>query len=340
MPLYEDNNLAKRKKYAEEDDDFDNVASDFLLLEQLDEIDKAVPINTQLTQNITIRKPRERHYGTDVGTQPSTSTAHPILEDDLVQMTQKVTKLTSKNMELEGCVQMLKFKTENLEKEKIQLQATIIDVKNQSDKRLAEERALREKSERDLRSLKTTQDIDLKTKEFRERIQANHEAIAAEHQVANTSLVSRKVVVPRSRIGPHFPKSLADSNGLRHIFGHPKETDSHQMTFPVILTQETPNYIDGPPTKKFCIAPSIQYTYPGSAPHRNSMTDANVQVEIPSPYEALEGFSQKKVFDVLWKMSDEIEEDDFWSTLRYDAIRGFESNPQLLVNSVRIDRCT
>uniref|UniRef100_A0A0N5A7Q6 ATR-interacting protein n=1 Tax=Syphacia muris TaxID=451379 RepID=A0A0N5A7Q6_9BILA len=328
--------MIKRKKYSTDVDDFDNIESDLLLLEQLDEIDKALPVNNVPSQNITIRRCKGRCIQDNAGP-PSTGTLHPDVRGELLEMTQEANTLRMKNSELKGCLQMLKFKTENLEKEKEQLQATIIDVKNQSDKQVAEERALREKAEEDLRTLRTTQEIDQQSRMFHERLLANQPLISSIQQSnvspSNSPLISRKVVVPDRRTsGPHFPRNFTKgTDGLKYLFTHPKASDSAQMTFPVVLSQ---NYIGEPTAKRFATSRAPLQTRHNNQLDMCSSVDVEVQADIVSPYDALETFSKKKIFNVLWSMCDEIGKDDFWDTQLYDMLKGAESEPQLLIDAL------
>ncbi|EFO20337.1 hypothetical protein LOAG_08154 [Loa loa] len=150
---------------------------------------------------------------------------------DVYMLTQEINRLRRQLGDSLGENQMLMYKVKNLNRENALLQDNLIQIQQTFEQRFLEQKNDFEKTERDMRNVITYQEQDLRTKEFRDRLN-NSASVATENdraEMTETNSIGRqdspvirlkKVSIPSSRPGNCFPRSLNDSPMLRKAFGH------------------------------------------------------------------------------------------------------------------------
>ncbi|VDP15341.1 unnamed protein product [Onchocerca flexuosa] len=150
---------------------------------------------------------------------------------DVYMLTQEINKLRKHLGDSLGENQMLMYKVKNLNRENALLQDNLIQLHQTFEQRFLEQKSDFEKTERDMRNVITYQEQDLRTKEFRDRL--NNSALVATENTEVTAISGdgrkdsplirlKKVSIPSSRRGNCFPRTLNDSPLLRKTFGHYK----------------------------------------------------------------------------------------------------------------------
>uniref|UniRef100_A0A0M3ICC4 Uncharacterized protein n=1 Tax=Ascaris lumbricoides TaxID=6252 RepID=A0A0M3ICC4_ASCLU len=162
----------------------------------------------------------------------------------LTQMEEEIRRVKDENNDQSGEIQFLKFKIQNMDKEKAHLQSQLLEIRKTFEQRLDEERNRHERLEKELRDEITYQEQERRSNEFRERL-SNATAHSTDQQsqaimipssssdeVSAGVLQTRKVMLCSRRSGVPFPRSLNDSRNLASLFSHRKRTiDETQATF-------------------------------------------------------------------------------------------------------------
>ncbi|VDM07492.1 unnamed protein product [Wuchereria bancrofti] len=150
---------------------------------------------------------------------------------DVYMLTQEINRLRKQLGDSLGENQMLIYKVKNLNRENALLQDNLIQVHQSFEQRFVEQQNDFEKTERDMRNVITCQEQDLRTKEFRDRL--NNSALVAT-KIGHVELMEtnggvhqgspiirlKKVSIPNFRQGNCFPRTLNDSPILRKAFAH------------------------------------------------------------------------------------------------------------------------
>ncbi|CAG9540002.1 unnamed protein product [Cercopithifilaria johnstoni] len=166
---------------------------------------------------------------------------------DAYMLTQEINRLRKQLSDSLGENQMLIYKVKNLNRENALLQDNLIQIHQTFEQRFLEQKSDFEKTERDMRNVITYQEQDLRTMEFRDRLN-NSASVAAEIGHSEVSLLFKqlwnlieiskkasgsgrqespiirlkKVSIPSFRRGNCFPRTLNDSPILRKAFTHCK----------------------------------------------------------------------------------------------------------------------
>ncbi|VDM92142.1 unnamed protein product [Onchocerca ochengi] len=164
---------------------------------------------------------------------------------DVYMLTQEINKLRKHLGDSLGENQMLMYKVKNLNRENALLQDNLIQLHQTFEQRFLEQKSDFEKTERDMRNVITYQEQDLRTKEFRDRLNNSASVATGSAEVTeisgdghkdSPSVRLKKVTIPSSRRGNCFPRTLNDSPLLRKTFGHCKLVIND--TFRAIDSQE------------------------------------------------------------------------------------------------------
>uniref|UniRef100_A0A915PPI4 Uncharacterized protein n=1 Tax=Setaria digitata TaxID=48799 RepID=A0A915PPI4_9BILA len=166
---------------------------------------------------------------------------------DVHMLTQEINRLRKQLGDSLGENQMLSYKVRNLNRENALLQDNLIRVQENFEQKFLEQKSHFERSERDMKSVIVYQEQDLRTKEFRDRLN-NSTSVATENDLAEMATTSgigrqnspsvrvKKVSVPSFQSGSYFPRTLNDSPMLRKAFAHRKLVVND--TFRAIDSQE------------------------------------------------------------------------------------------------------
>uniref|UniRef100_A0A0R3S1K6 Csm1 domain-containing protein n=1 Tax=Elaeophora elaphi TaxID=1147741 RepID=A0A0R3S1K6_9BILA len=150
---------------------------------------------------------------------------------DAHMLTQEINRLRKQLGNSIGENQMLTYKVKNLNRENALLQDNLIQIQRTFEQRFLEQKIDFEKTERSMQNMITYQEQDLRTKEFRDRLNnsASNATEIGHAEVTETSgdarqdsLVIRlkKVSIPSFRRGNGFPRTLNNSPILRKAFAH------------------------------------------------------------------------------------------------------------------------
>ncbi|VDK85216.1 unnamed protein product [Litomosoides sigmodontis] len=160
---------------------------------------------------------------------------------DAYMLTQEINRLRKQLGNSLGENQMLMYKVKNLNRENALLQDNLIQIQQTFEQRFLEQKNDFEKTERDMRNVITYQEQDLKTKEFRDRL--NNSALVPIENTCSEVLLFiffhvtettssgrqessiirvKKISIPSVRRGNCFPRTLNDAPILRKAFSHCK----------------------------------------------------------------------------------------------------------------------
>ncbi|KAM3725263.1 ABC transporter C family member [Dirofilaria immitis] len=167
-------------------------------------------------------------------------------DGDVYMLTQEINRLRKHLGDSLGENQMLMYKVKNLNRENALLQDNLIQIHQTFEQKFLEQKSDFEKTERDMRNVITYQEQDLRTKEFRDRLNdsasiatgSNHAEVAEKMDDVrhnSPSVRLKKVSIPSFRQRSSFPRSLNDSPMLRKAFDHCKLVIND--TFPAVDSQ-------------------------------------------------------------------------------------------------------
>ncbi|VDM99209.1 unnamed protein product [Thelazia callipaeda] len=167
------------------------------------------------------------------------------LHDDVYEITDEVNRLRNQLGDSLDENQMLTYKIRNLSRENAVLQENLIRIHQTFEKKILEQRSDFEKAERSMRNIIVHQEQDLKTKDFRDRLNqlSLAESCSSEINKSNVgesqcspSIRLKKVTLPNFQRHQHFPRNwFSNAPALRKIFDHRKSISD---TFQVIDSQE------------------------------------------------------------------------------------------------------
>ncbi|KAK6111425.1 hypothetical protein QQG55_43595 [Brugia pahangi] len=256
---------------------------------------------------------------------------------DVYMLTQEINRLRKQLGDSLGENQMLIYKVKNLNRENALLQDNLIQVHQSFEQRFLEQQNDFEKTEREMRNVITCQEQDLRTKEFRDRL--NNSALVATksgyveltgtnggvHQ-GSPVIRLKKVSIPNFRQENCFPRTLNDSPILRKAFGHRR-----------LVLNDTFHAID---SQGKCINNSMFNK------HDNSNTEANrieqisswpeMQISNPNLYSCLLYLRPNNQLPQLYGICDEMTALDF-RTIFPELVKNREWKTTQLMHTVLVE---
>uniref|UniRef100_A0A914ZIE6 Uncharacterized protein n=2 Tax=Parascaris univalens TaxID=6257 RepID=A0A914ZIE6_PARUN len=258
----------------------------------------------------------------------------------LTQMGEEIRRVKDENNDQSGEIQFLKFKIQNMDKEKALLQSQLLEIRKTFEQRFDEERSRHERLEKELRDEIIYQEQERRSSEFRERL-SSATAHSTDQQspavnippspsseISAGTLQTRKVMLCSRRSGAPFPRSLNDSRNLASLFSHRKRTiDETQATF-----QTAPS-----PTKDPYGRPDFFYEIkrrprPGNAPSNfaeelrqpRAVTTSSVglQTGMSNIFDVSGCLRGKSLLDAAWMLCDGEAPVDFWNSNSLRTLMG------------------
>ncbi|KHN71607.1 hypothetical protein Tcan_03759 [Toxocara canis] len=267
------------------------------------------------------------------------------------QMEDEIRKMRNETAEQIGQIQFLKFKVQNSNKEKAQLQSQLLEIRKIYEQKLNEERSRHEKLEEELRSEITyqlyyimfIQEQEQRSKEFRERFdsstavptdqQSEAIAVAASAEASQvptpaTVIRTKKVMLSSRHSGAAFPRRLNDSQNLASLFSHRKRAyGESQATF-----QSIPS-----PTKDPYQRPDFFYDIKRKTSPENmaaigterrwqlqstATKNVDTQTSTKNVFDVSDSLTDKRVMDAIWALYDPSSEVDFWNIDQLKILKG------------------
>ncbi|MFH4975165.1 hypothetical protein AB6A40_001874 [Gnathostoma spinigerum] len=308
----------KRSRPSSDSDDDDN-----LLRTQLRQIDEAANLSTRL---LSRSSPSQEHSNVVHRTiLSSTDVNHyasvPSTQDFAISMREELDKLWKEKEDLEGRVEMYKFKAQNSEKEVQVLQAEILSKRREVEsleRKNENERLRHEQAEMRMREELSCQELDVRTKQFRDRLNmsvvdgsnSSAKSVSLKRRRSNElDVLTKKVTVPGTKPASSFVNTFYDSMNARAVFTHHSENNSED-TF---IARSSPE------RDAFRVSAKTSESPRKFSPRKQAVVTCGTQtVNVKSDYDISHLVRDSSNLDVLLLVWDKMKLDNFWDTSKLD----------------------